>query len=193
VQQGSAGRLPISVKTRLGFNEVDFTWHEFLLGFKLNMLTIHGRTRKQMSKVPADWNAIGHIAELASSLAPDTKIVGNGDVMSRAQGEELAQTHGLNGIMIGRGIFQDPYVFAAESPWESQTREQRIDLYTKHVKLFADTWEAGERNIKTLNKFCKVYISDFDGAKELREQLMAADSTEQLLELLSEAQNLQTV
>lgn len=184
VQRGSAGRLPVSVKTRLGFNDVDFTWHEFLLGFKLNMLTIHGRTRKQMSKVPADWNAIGHIAGLASSLAPETKIVGNGDVMNRAHGEALAADHGLDGIMIGRGVFQDPFVFAEQSPWSSHSAEQRIALYTKHVKLFADTWAEGERNIKTLNKFCKIYISDFDGAKELRERLMEANSTAELLALL---------
>ena len=190
-KEGLADRLPLSVKTRIGFNQVDMTWFEFLLAQKLNMLTIHGRTRKQMSKVPADWDVIGQVAALRERLAPETLIVGNGDVSSRAQGIELAGTHKLDGIMVGRGIFTDPYFFAANSPWDTIGREDRIALYAKHVKLFADTWnvpnDKPQRNIKTLNKFCKVYISDFDGAKELREQLMEADSTDELLALLKSA------
>ena len=185
--QAGAGDLPVSVKTRLGFHEIDLTWHEFLLGFKLNMLTIHGRTKREMSKVPAHWAEIGGIRELRDKLAPDTLIVGNGDVMDRAQGAALAAEYGLDGIMIGRGIFHDPYAFAIDSPWESLTKQQRIELYTKHVKLFAATWQAGERPVHTLNKFCKLYINGFDGAKELREQLMAATTTADLLTILTSA------
>ena len=105
--------------------------------------------------------------------------------MTRRQGEALAKEHNLDGIMIGRGIFQDPYVFAQESTWENVPKGERIALYQKQVELFAATWQGGERNIKTLNKFCKVYISGFDGAKELREQLMAAGSTAQLIKILT--------
>src|SRR5205823_14363348 len=89
VQDGSAGKLPVSVKTRLGYGSVDLSWHEFLLGHNLDMLTIHGRTRAQMSKVPANWDLIGEIRELRDKSAPDTLIVGNGDVESRQQGLEL--------------------------------------------------------------------------------------------------------
>ncbi len=187
----SAGqRMPVSVKTRLGYNEVDLTWHEFLLGFDLDMLTIHWRTKKEMSKVPAHWELAPEVVKLRDKISPKTKIVGNGDVLTREQGEELARQHGLDGIMIGRGIFHDPYVFAKSSPWQGIGREERIKLYRKHVQLFADTWTTGpstssgfssERNIKTLNKFCKVYISDFDGAKEMRETLMNCSSTDELL------------
>lgn len=182
-----AGALPLSVKTRLGFSEVDLTWHEFLLSHKLNALTIHGRTRKQMSAVPADWDMIGRIRELRDSLAPSTKIVGNGDVMSRQQGLELAKIHKLDGIMVGRGIFQDPFLFAKDSPWTGYSREQRLALYRRHVELFAATWQQGERRIHTLNKFCKIYINHFDGAKELRERLMACNSTDELLAQLAAA------
>ena len=179
-----AGPLPVSVKTRLGFNDIDFTWHEELLKLKLNMLTIHGRTKRQMSDVPADWDKIGHIRELRDALSPSTLIIGNGDVLTRQQGLELADKYKVDGIMIGRGIFQDPYIFAEHSQWETFSKEEKIGLYRKHVELFAATWPNGERKIHTLNKFCKVYINGFDGAKELREQLMAAKSTEQLLNLL---------
>jgi tRNA-dihydrouridine synthase len=183
VREG-APALPLSVKTRLGFNDVDYSWHELLLKQKLNMLTIHGRTKKQMSAVPADWSAIAKVRELRDQLCPDTLIVGNGDVLTRAQGSKLAKQYGLDGVMIGRGIFHDPYVFAANSPWESLSREDRMALYRRHVELFAKTWPNGERKIHTLNKFCKIYINGFDGAKELREQLMNAGSTDELLKLL---------
>jgi tRNA-dihydrouridine synthase len=179
-----AGSLPVSIKTRLGFNEVDLSWHELLLKQKLNALSIHGRTKKQMSAVPADWDLIGSIRELRDRLFPATKIIGNGDVMSRAQGLELAKKYRLDGIMVGRGIFQDPFVFAEASPWAGLGREQRLALYRKHVELFAVTWQNQERRIHTLNKFCKIYINGFDGAKELRERLMNAQSTEELLNLL---------
>ncbi len=186
-QAGSAGRLPVSVKTRLGFNTVDFNWPTTLLQQKLNMLSIHGRTRAQMSKVPADWAAIGHVRELRDALAPDTLIVGNGDVMSRAQGEALAAEHRLDGIMVGRGIFQDPFLFDQQSPWLDLSPEQRIALYRHHVELFAATWHNNERPIHTLNKFCKIYINHFDNAKELREALMNAESAAELLQIMDKA------
>jgi tRNA-dihydrouridine synthase len=175
---------PLSVKTRLGLKDVDFTWHEFLLGHKLNMLTIHGRTAKEMSKVPAHWDLIEEVRHRRDSLAPQTLIVGNGDVINRAHGLELADRHGLDGIMIGRGLFHDPYAFAQTSPFATMTKQQKIALYRRHVQLFADTWQNNERKTHTLNKFCKVYINGFDGAKELREQLMAAQDTDELLALL---------
>jgi tRNA-dihydrouridine synthase len=182
---GLAGRLPLSVKTRLGFNEVDMSWFEFLLAKKLDMLTVHGRTRKEMSKVPAHWDLIGEVSTLRNTIAPNTRLVGNGDVMSRQQGVELATKHGLDGIMIGRGIFQDPYIFATASPWNAIPKADRIGLYLRQVDLFGRTWLEGERNIKTLNKFCKVYINGFDGAKELREQLMDAPSVAELIRILT--------
>lgn len=179
-----AGDLPVSVKTRLGFNEIDLSWHEFLLGKKLNMLSIHLRTRKEMSKVPAHWEVMEEIVKLRDKISPDTLIVANGDILTRAEGLKLAKKYNLDGVMIGRGVFQDPFVFAEQSPWQDFTKEQRIELYKKHVQLFADTWQTGERRVPTLNKFCKVYIQSFDGAKELREKLMAADTTAELLQIL---------
>ncbi len=176
--------FPLSVKTRLGFSEVDLSWHEFLLNQKLNALTIHGRTARQLSAVPADWATIGEIRALRDSLSPATRIIGNGDVLTRAQGLALAAKHQLDGIMVGRGVFQDPFVFAKQSPWADWTKEQKIDLYRRHVELFKKTWQKGERATVSLNKFCKIYINGFDGAKELREQLMAARTADHLLELL---------
>lgn len=191
-QQGLAGRLPLSVKTRVGFSTVDMDWFDFLLGHNLDMLTIHGRTRKQMSKVPANWDLIGQVREKRDFLGCKTLIVGNGDVMSRQQGEELAQKYKLDGIMIGRGIFHDPNIFAKTTTPNNFNGSyplkllvgERVDLYRKHVELFAKTWKDGERPIHTLNKFCKMYIQGFDGASSLRAALMIASSADEIIELL---------
>lgn len=186
-QEGAAGRVPVSVKTRLGFNEIDLTWPQLLLEQKLSMLTIHGRTRKEMSEAPVHWDAIEQVRKLRDDIAPDTLIVGNGDVENLAQAHDLANQYMLDGIMIGRGVFKDPFVFAPASPWPAYTKAQKLELYAKHVTLFADTWQHNEQRTITLNKFCKIYINGFDGAKELREQLMAAVSTQELLNILTKA------
>ncbi len=187
-QRGADGKMPVSVKTRLGFNEVDFGWHEFLLGHQLDMLSVHFRTRKEMSKVPAHWEDSAEIVKLRDRISPQTKLVGNGDVESRQHGEELAKKHGLDGIMIGRGIFTDPYVFAKVSPWEKTSRAERIALFVRHVTLFTSAWEQHERPFHTLNKFCKVYINGFDGAKEMREQIMSTQTRDDLLRILTDLQ-----
>lgn len=186
VRAAAGDHSPISVKTRVGFTTIDLSWIEFLLQQKLNMLTIHLRTTKEMSKVPAHWDLMEQIVAMRNRISPATLLVGNGDVLSKEQGEDLVEKYGLDGIMIGRGIFHDPYIFADKSPWQYATKQQRIDLYKKHVELFAATWQNGERRIPTLNKFCKVYIQGFDGAKELREKLMNAKAADELLALLSE-------
>jgi tRNA-dihydrouridine synthase len=185
-KEGLNGKLPISVKTRIGFNEIDMTWIEFLLSQNLNMLCVHGRTKKEMSKVPAHWDYIGQAKELRDRLAPDTLIVGNGDVVSRRQGEELAAKYGLDGIMIGRGIFNDPFIFSKSSPWNECSPVEKIELYKKQVELFISTWKDNERPVYTLNKFCKLYINGFVGAKEYREKLMKCNSATALMAALDQ-------
>lgn len=179
-----AGSLPVSVKTRVGFTTADMSWIEFMLTQKLDMLSIHGRTVRQMSKIAADWDLVSQVREMRDSLCPATKIVGNGDVINRAQGAKLAEKHDLDGIMIGRGVFRDPFVFAERSPWASWDKKQKLDLFRKHIELFARTWNKGEYKFEVLKKFAKVYVNEFKGAKELREHLMAAESIEELLSAL---------
>lgn len=184
VREAAGPHFPVSVKTRLGNKQIDMTWPEFLLEHKLNALTVHGRLAKDMSKLPADWEKIGEVREMRDQLSPTTKIIGNGDVRTRKQGQELAGKYGLDGIMIGRGVFHDPYVFAMDSPWSQMSTQSKLDLYKRHVLLFAETWIDRKRRTQVLNKFCKIYVNDFPGAKELRDRLMRAESTDELLRLL---------
>lgn len=182
--QKGAGDFPVSFKTRLGFDSIDYTWHEFLLNFKPSMLTIHARTTKQMSKVPAAWEAILPIIKLRDKISPETKIVLNGDITNKMHGEELAKKYGVDGIMIGRGIFQDPYSFASLSPWPEVPREQRIALFKRHVELHDEIYPDGQRPFSPLKKFAKVYISDFPGASELRDKIMHTNSVPEAMSLL---------
>ncbi len=183
-QQGLNGRLPLSLKTRLGFEEVDYSWHQFLLEFKPAMLTVHVRTTKQLSKVPANWAAIEPIVKLRNQFSPQTKIILNGDIESRAQGEKLAQKYSVDGIMIGRGIFKNPYCFNSEDIWSTASRQQKLELFVKHLALFQETYPGGQRKFNPLKKFAKVYISQFSGASELRHQIMQTESVQQALEII---------
>jgi len=187
-QEGAGGKIPISVKTRIGFKEYDPDWLQHVLSHKLNMLSIHLRTVKEMSLVPAHWELADEVRNLRDKVSPTTSLVGNGDVMSRNQAEELAEKHNYDGIMIGRGVFHDPFVFSAASPWETYSKNQKLDLYQRHIELFAATW-GDARKLHTLNKFCKIYINGFAGAKELRDKLMHAGSAKELLELIQTARD----
>ena len=219
--------LPVSVKTRLGYTYVD-EWREWLttiLQQNIVNLTIHLRTKKEMSKVPAHYELIDNIVKLRDEIAPQTLLTINGDIRDRAHGEELARAHpGLNGIMIGRGIFSDPFCFrraanlssveeavtGASSPVSRTPRageairkeyseaEDRLAAHHKseliallhyHLDLFDHYQPTLGRPYETLKRFFKIYIRDFDGAKELREQLMYTTSTDDVRQLITIGMN----
>ena len=184
-KEGLNNQLPLSVKTRLGYNEIDYSWHEFLLNQEIDMLIIHGRTKSQMSKTSADWNAINEIRKLRDKISPTTLIVGNGDVVSYRDALKKAQKYSLDGIMIGRGIFSDPYVFSLDSSWNTLNIDQRLNIFKKHINYFRERW-ASQKPVYILNKFCKVYINNFDGSKSIREELMSSKSIDELIAKIKE-------
>ena len=143
-----------------------------------------------MSKVPADWDLIDRIRQLRDNVSPSTLIVGNGDVVSHQQGLQLAKKYKLDGVMVGRGVFNDPFLFADKSPWADFSNRQKIDLFTKHIELYQKTYKNRERKFETLRKFCKVYINGFEGASELRARFMETQSPEQALALLVSTESL---
>ena len=185
-KKGANGKLPVSVKTRLGQNSIDYSWIEFLLEQGIDRLTIHARTVKEMSKVPAHWEVMGDIVKLRDKISPSTQIILNGDIKNRTQGDELAKKHKLDGIMIGRGIFEDPFLFGGKDTWQKYSKEEKIRLFMEHIKLFDITW-GKSRRVHVLNKFCKIYIEGFNGAKEFREKLMAANTVDELLNILNDS------
>ena len=184
--RSGAGSLPVSVKTRLGFAEDDLSWHEFLLRQNIDCLSVHARTVSEMSRVPARWQKVGEIKALAEKIAPSTKIVGNGDIVSRRQALELCRLHGWDGAMIGRGVFEDPFLFAEESHWPEMPALERIDLYRRHIELFQRTYKLGERRFDPLKKFMKVYLSGFECAGLLRTRIANCRTAADALEVLED-------
>ncbi|MFW5689692.1 MAG: tRNA dihydrouridine synthase [Spirochaetota bacterium] len=171
---GAAARFPLSVKTRIGYSAPQTEeWIGHLLSCDLDALTIHGRYAEQESEGEADWNEIGRAAALARQMGVSTAILGNGDVSSRTEIREKSERYGLDGVMVGRGIFSDPYLFAAPGravAFADAEPAEKINLLLDHVRLYREVW--GEtRNYEILKKFYKIYLSGFPGAQTLRDRL----------------------
>jgi tRNA-dihydrouridine synthase len=176
------GGLPVSVKTRIGFKTIRTEeWVGFLLKQGIAALTIHGRTQKEMSKVPAHWDEIAKVVALRDKIAPGTIIIGNGDIADRAQGLERIKQTGADGVMIGRGVFTNPFCFEHEP--RQHSRQELLGLLNFHLNLV----EKSEHKMPfaPLKRFFKIYIRDFDGASELRVQLMATESIAEVRALLA--------
>ncbi len=174
-KEGSKG-LPISVKTRIGYNKiVTEEWISFLLEQKLDAITIHGRTVIQKSERRADWEEIGKAVKLRNKMCPKTLVIGNGDIKSYKDALEKYNKYYVDGIMIGRGIFSNPWIFEKEMGTKldinKHTKEDSINLLLKHTKLFVDKW-GSEKNFDVMKKFFKIYVRDFSGSNELRQRLM---------------------
>lgn len=212
----SAG-LPVSVKTRLGYSRVDewCEWLTHLLRQDIENLTIHLRTKKEMSKVPAHFELIPEIVKLRDEIAPQTLLTINGDIEDREQGLQLASDNpGVDGIMIGRGVFHNPLCFAVRTPAvgdDARGSTQNVSSQTKILGADASAGPADMQNIKsvellnllrlqldlydeyshltkrpfdTLKRFFKIYVRDFEGAAELRDKLMHTKSTDEVRALL---------
>jgi len=180
------GGLPVSVKTRLGDirQEEWIGWLTHILNQDITNLTIHLRTRKEMSKVPAHFELIHDIKKLRDEIAPQTTLTINGDIRDREHGLELVKEYGVDGVMIGRGIFSDPYAFAKEK--REHSREELLGLLTMQLDLFDKYNEELEpRKFDPLKRFFKIYVRNFEGASELREKMMHAISTTEVRELIS--------
>lgn len=228
IASAKAGGLPVSVKTRLGYSSID-EWREWLthlLRQDIVNLTIHLRTRREMSKVPAHFDLIPEIKQLRDEIAPHTLLTINGDIRDRQHGEELVEKYGVDGIMIGRGVFTNPFAFASLPPldaarlsrdsraqplapsfsetsaarvsagaYPTETRSEAVEekeggeeakikkekllsLLHLHLNLFDKySLELEPRKYEPLKRFFKIYIRDFPGASDLREQLMHTKNT----------------
>ncbi len=167
--------LPLSVKTRIGFNEiVTDSWISHLLGMPIDALIIHGRIQKQMSDGLADWDEIAKAVNLRNQIAPHIKLIGNGDVMSYQDGLDKVKQYGVDGVMVGRGIFKNPWMFSPEMiNWDEDTR---LKVLWEHTDLYTKTWQ-GNKNFAILKRFFKIYCKEFHGAAKLCHQLMQTSSS----------------
>lgn len=181
-----ATHLPVSVKTRTGIRTHDTeAWISTLLETKPAAVILHGRTQKQQSDGFANWDEIAKGARIRDKLSPETKFLGNGDVISMAQGIEYASNYGLDGIMVGRGIFHNPWFFAPNSA--TPDKSEKLKQLLLHTRLFEKTW-GGIKNINILKRFYKIYTNDFTGAARLRALLMEAKSYDEVYQIIRNEQ-----
>ncbi len=206
-----AGELPVSVKTRIGYNEDEIeTWIPAVLAEQPAALTVHLRTRKQMSKVPAQWEKLSHIVALRDELSPDTIVLGNGDVLSLEDGRRKALSHGADGVMVGRALFGNPWFFNPHQQLPTRltalpthgvnretiitedtsnasinyvTLEERLRVLVEHTQLFVELLPF--KNFAIMKKHYKAYVNGFPGAAELRSQLMECHSPEEVAEVVA--------
>ncbi len=181
-KEGAMG-LSVSVKTRLGIDSlITEEWTSFLLNQKLDAITIHGRTVQELSKVPAHWDEIAKVVLLRDQISPHTVIIGNGDITSIEEAKKVSTTYGVDGVMIGRGIFSNPWVF--DRTVKKHTAYEHLQLLMYHAtrcrQAYGDT-----QNFNTFKKFIKIYVKSFRGANILKQQLMDTKEYSQIEKLVS--------
>ncbi len=181
-KEGASG-LPVSVKTRIGYNksEID-TWIKALLEEDLPVLTVHLRTRKEMSNVPAHWELMNKIVEMRNEIGKKTLIIGNGDVLDIDDAKKKCKDTGCDGVMIGRGIFGNPFLFSKQKRpelTEGQVDKEKLLVMVEHTKLF-EKLLGKHKNFAIMKKHYKAYVNGFDGAKELRVRLMEAKNSKEV-------------
>lgn len=193
--------LPISIKTRVGYNkdEID-SWIPEIIKEDISALTIHARTRKELSKAPAKWERVKKVVEMVKNSGKEILVIGNGDVSNLEDGRIKAKESGADGIMLGRAIFGNPWLFAnlaqiksgsqIEHPSEALAKgenisiEERLKVLVEHTKLF-EKLLGGDKNFAIMKKHYKAYANGFDGAKELRVKLMEAINAEEVADIVS--------
>lgn len=176
------GGIPVSVKTRIGYNHEQIDeWLPVLLQQNLPVLTVHLRTRKEMSKVPAHWEYMKRIVALRDTYAPQTLIVGNGDVTDMEDARRKVEETGCDGIMLGRAIFGNPWLFAGRKHSEL-SQEERLTALATLTSYFSEM--RPRKSFHLLKKHVKAFVQGFDGASDLRSQLMGADTEEAFLSVL---------
>ncbi len=200
------GGIPVSVKTRLGYNTDQVEeWIPVILGEKPAALTVHARTRKEMSKVPARFERLRRVVELRNEISPETKIIGNGDILSAEDGRQKALEYGLDGAMIGRALFGNPWFFhptrrlptrltalpthgvnrdtimttdTSAADVEYISIEERLRVLVEHTKLFVELLPF--KNFAVMKKHYKAYVGGWHGAAELRHELMEQNTPEEV-------------
>jgi nifR3 family TIM-barrel protein len=203
--------IPVSVKTRLGYYEDTLeVWLPTLLEENPALITVHARTRQEMSKVPAKWGRIKEAVEIRNRVNPDVLIAGNGDVLSITDAEAKVSDTGADGVMIGRALFGNPWFFhptkklpvhlkalptkgvnrdtlyeaaEVEAGMEYVTLEERLRVMVEHSYLFSQLLPF--KNFSIMKKHYKAYVNSFVGAAELRSELMESSSPQEVEQIVN--------
>lgn len=167
-----AGKLPVSLKTRLGYDTITLDeWLPHLLEMEPAAITIHARTRKEMSDVPAHWDQIATAVKIRDESKSETLILGNGDIMNIAEVKTKASESSADGVMLGRAIFGNPWLFSGKEAG----RDEKMRVMLEHAKLFEELF-SGIKSFDVMKKHFKAYVAGWDGARQLRARLMSTET-----------------
>lgn len=179
-----ASKIPVSVKTRTGIKVHETEkWIANLMEVRPAAITLHARTQKMMSDYPAEWEQLAIAKEVRDSIDKDIPLIGNGDLFSIEQCFEKLEQYKIDGVMVGRGIFKNPWFF--NYPNHPHSKKEKIELMKKHFLLFTNTWD-NEKSIAIMKKFFKIYTYDFYGASELRGRLMEQNKAEEMEKIINQ-------
>jgi tRNA-dihydrouridine synthase len=186
-REGLDGKIPLSIKTRIGFKDIATKdWIGFVLKeLRPDALTTHLRTVKELSEPEPHWEEMKKIIEMRDLYSPDTVIIGNGNLNSLEDIKIKSEQTGMDGGMIGRGIFANPWVFSVRDP-NTITIQEKLEVLLRHTKLFVETW-GSDKNFATLKRFYKIYVHGFDGAVALRIKLMECKSEQQVINIIHQS------
>ncbi len=216
IKDSGKKNVAVSVKTRIGYNKNQINeWIPFLLSQDVDMLTIHARTRKEMSKVPARWEHVKEVVDIRNKMGLKTKIIGNGDVKSVEDGLRLARETGCDGIMVGRGVFGNPWFFRSLKSFRSgriskstnisllgnfsarasrpaqvfsqyvPSLQERLKVMVEHTNLF-EKLLGKVKSFNLMKKHYKAYVNGFPGASDLRVNLMNAKDSKEVEKIVKD-------
>jgi len=176
-----APKLPVSVKTRLGYNkDILEEWLPKILSADPAAVTIHARTRKEMSLVPARWERVKRAVEIRNELGSSALILGNGDAKDLEDARQKVAESGADGAMLGRAIFGNPWLFSKNPEVSIETR---LRVAVEHSKMFEEM--LGDiKSFALMKKHFKAYVEGFPGAKELRMQLMETSNAQEIEDII---------
>ncbi|MBY0539175.1 tRNA-dihydrouridine synthase [Patescibacteria group bacterium] len=184
--KAGAKELPVSVKTRLGYNKDELEeWLPQLLSANPAVITLHARTRKEMSLVPARWERVKRAVEIRDAVNPNVFIMGNGDIQNMDDARERVAATGADGAMLGKAIFGNPWLFSNSQELQNGrlrkstiSTEEKLRVLVEHTELYEELLP--HKSFAIMKKHYKAYVNGFDGAAELRAQLMATNSAEEV-------------
>lgn len=181
-----AGDLPVSVKTRIGFHTIEYKdWILRLLGTEPEVLTVHGRTRDEMSKVPAHWDVIGDIVHLAKASGSPALILGNGDVLNLVEAQRKVDEYGVDGVMLGRALFGNPWLFQGHLDTSHVPVREKIEVIRRHTQYFEELLvEPKLVGFARMRKFYGSYLKGVPNARSIREKLAKVKSPQEAYEVL---------
>lgn len=170
----------LSVKTRLGYKQVEVeTWLSELAQEPLAAITVHGRTYVQGYGGKASWDDIAQAAQIIRKQNAGILVLGNGDIVSKQQAVEYCATYVLDGALVGRGAWGNPWVFTDHAP----SQQERLRVALEHTKVFAKLLP--QTHFAQIRKHLGWYCHGFRNANVIHEQLIHANSVSEVEDIIS--------